>query len=152
MFFNKFCLLFYALFQFFIGDVLALGFNSFWWFTHVVSQVVFCLKSQSKLLTLSNYANLLSHMVNIKTLKHFHFLQCNHCSLGMVLWKMVAIFFYKIVKTWTLFNWYSNDTFLPLQNWTWPVYRKIADRQLLVKCYDIKMVKSPYNWVIFPLT
>ena len=27
--------------------------------------------------------------------------------------------------------------------------RKIADRQLLVKGFDIKMVKSPYNWVIF---
>ena len=32
------------------------------------------------------------------------------------------------------------------------IYIKIADRQLLVKCYDIKMVKSPYNCVIFPLT
>ena len=23
---------------------------------------------------------------------------------------------------------------------------------VLVKCYDNKMVKSPYNWVIYPLT
>ena len=28
----------------------------------------------------------------------------------------------------------------------------MADRQLLVKCYDNKMVKSTYNCVIFPLT
>ena len=28
----------------------------------------------------------------------------------------------------------------------------MADRQLLVKCYDDKMVKSPFSWVIFPLT
>ena len=27
-----------------------------------------------------------------------------------------------------------------------------AIRLLPVKCYDNKMVKSPYNWVIFPLT
>ena len=30
--------------------------------------------------------------------------------------------------------------------------RKIADMQLLVKCYDNKMVKSPITWVIYPLT
>ena len=29
---------------------------------------------------------------------------------------------------------------------------KLADIQLMVKCYDKKMVKSPFNWVIFPLT
>ena len=27
-----------------------------------------------------------------------------------------------------------------------------ANRLLLVKCYDNKKVKSPYNWVISPLT
>ena len=26
-----------------------------------------------------------------------------------------------------------------------------ANRRLLVKCYDNEKVKSPYNWVIFPL-
>ena len=27
-----------------------------------------------------------------------------------------------------------------------------ANRLLLVRCYDNKKVKSPYNWVIYPLT
>ena len=27
-----------------------------------------------------------------------------------------------------------------------------ANRLLLVKCYDSKKVKSPYKWVIYPLT
>ena len=34
----------------------------------------------------------------------------------------------------------------------WGLYEKHRLVHLLVKCYDNKMVKSPYNCVIFPLT
>ena len=37
--------------------------------------------------------------------------------------------------------------------WDWKVKKLgLADRLLLVKCYDKKWFKSPFNCVIFPLT
>ena len=42
----------------------------------------------------------------------------------------------------TIYLWKKNDAKLVCR----------ANRLLLVKCYDNKKVKSPYNWVISPLT